>query len=173
MLDDSGGGLDKDVVPLHAANIAYGCDSDFAWSVTGPGRSVPVEDVQAVVDSLYASGIDSIDLDAMATDLFRDGEDGMRRVRHEPVGQLVFRGPENPHVSAAPDQLCFGRRSGHKSCPEVGTLKECLDYLDLLLSEELPEVESGLKGLQVIGALQGQQVDRAWRRVEGRAFGMD
>ena len=53
------------------------------------------------------SRINSVDLDAMATDLFRDGEDGMRSVGQEPIAEVVFGDPENPHVSAAPDQFCL------------------------------------------------------------------
>jgi hypothetical protein len=41
------------------------------------------------------------------------------------------------------------------------------------VSDESPELESGAKGREIIGALQGQQIDRTLRRFKNRTFGVD
>ena len=107
MLDDGRSSLDEDVVPLYSTNVAYRCDDRFALSLGWPGDCTPVGKVEAIVDSLYASWIDSINLDAMAPDLLRDGEDRVGNSRHDAIGDTVLAGPENSHVPATPDQLCF------------------------------------------------------------------
>src|ERR1700679_1516503 len=71
--DDGSSGPDKDVVTFHAADIAYCCDDGVAFGFSGSGGDIPVGEVEAVVDRLYASRIDAIDLYALATDLLGDG----------------------------------------------------------------------------------------------------
>src|SRR5665213_4141499 len=97
LLRDGGGGLDEYVVTFYVADIAYGCDKYsvriFRWR---RGR-VPVGKIETVIDGLDASGIDSIDFNAMSADLFGDGEDVVGSTGHQAIGEVMFAGPQNAH----------------------------------------------------------------------------
>ena len=117
LLRNGGGGADEDVVTFYVADIAYGCDEHFGKIFRWRRGCVPVGKIETVIDGLDASGIDSIDFNAMSADLFGDSEDGVGSAGHEAIGKVMFAGSENPHVSAAPYQLRRRHRFGHKSCP--------------------------------------------------------
>ncbi len=70
-------------------------------------KCIPIGEVETVVDGLDAGRIDSIYFDAMLTNEFGDGKDSVGKACHEAIGDFVFTGPENSHVSAAPDELGF------------------------------------------------------------------
>jgi hypothetical protein len=91
----------------------------------------------------------------MPPNLFRDGKHRIGRASHEPIGNVMFAGPQNTHVSAGPNQLCLRHCLGNQSCPEIGTFKESVDDLDLFLFEKSSKFESGSKRSQAIGVLQG------------------
>src|ERR1700751_6261267 len=109
----------------------------------------------------------------MLPDLFRDGKDLIGKTGHDPVGNVVFALPENPHISAAPDKLGVGHGLGDKSRPEIGALKKRLNDLDSLLLEESSQFQRSPQCRKIIGALQGQQVNGAWRRLEDGTLRMN
>src|SRR5258708_9990477 len=95
---DGCGCLDENVMSFSPANVAYCGNEIFAWSLNGPEEGGPIGEVEAVVDGLNAGRIDSIDLDAMLANFFRDREDRIRHIGHEPIGDVVFAGPENSQI---------------------------------------------------------------------------
>ncbi len=65
---DGCSGLDEDVVAFDPTDVSHSSDDEFGGSPRGP--SIPTGEIEAVVDGLDPSGIDSVDFDAVLTDLF-------------------------------------------------------------------------------------------------------
>ncbi len=57
---------------------------------SGLGAPVPVGKIKTVVNRLDPRRFDSIHLDAMLADLFRDSKDLVRNAGHQPIGDVVF-----------------------------------------------------------------------------------
>src|SRR5580704_3412111 len=151
---DRRGGLDKDVVSLHSADIAnsrnYGCARRFS----GHEGCIPVSNVNTVVDRLYQRRLDSIHSDAMLADLLGDGKDSIGNAGHEAISNVVFAGPEDSHISTAPDKLGIGQGLRYKSRPEIRALKKCLNNLDSMLFEESPQFQGSPQCCKIVGTLQ-------------------
>lgn len=87
---DRSGCLEEDIVSFDAADMADGGDQETSWRLGGRRSCIPVGEVQAVIDGLDAGRVDVIALDAMVSDLIGDGEDCVRRARHQAIGRVVF-----------------------------------------------------------------------------------
>src|SRR5258708_36216790 len=109
----------------------------------------------------------------MLPNLFRDGKDLIGNAGHESISNVVFAVSENPHIPAAPDKFGVGHGLGDKSRPQVGALKKRLNDLDSLLLEESSQFQRSPKRRKIVGALQGQQVNGAWRRLEDGTLRMN